>query len=118
MTAAFLSNVDSDTRFILEAEFTESIVLKYRVGGVETEYPTTCIFDETYETIDPETGAPVLSNYSRATVWEKKIETDVLQKIKEDENDNWRAEIRNVDYFIKHVERDGFGIALMDLKRV
>lgn len=116
MTEDFLNSVDSDTQMILESEFTEPITIRYIEGNTEVTMDTTCIFDKTYTEIDNE-GSEVMSNYSRATVWEKEIEAEIYQPIDEDEDNNWRATVRSVNYFIKHVERDGTGIALLTLKK-
>jgi len=57
-----------------------------------------------------------MSEFSRASVYETEIETEIYQEIKADEDDNWRAVVRDKEYYIKHVERDGLGLALLDLK--
>jgi hypothetical protein len=119
MSEAFLNDVDSDSLSIMEGEWSESITIRYRdSGGTEQEFTSTCIFDETYETVDPDTGAPVLSNYSRATLWEKEIEDEIGQEIAADEDDYWRAIVRDQEYYIKHPERDGTGLVLIDLKKI
>lgn len=98
---------DDELKSMMEGEFSESFTLEAPSLDIETEG----IFDESYETIDPETGAVVLSNTPRASIFSKEILT-VVNKIEE----GWILIARGKRYRIKSVNNDGAGIIIMELK--
>lgn len=98
---------DDELKSMIEGEFSESITLETPFVNIDT----VGFFDETYEQIDPETGALVMSNNPRASIYSKDALT-VVDKIEE----GWILIARGKRYRIKTVNNDGAGIITMELK--
>lgn len=103
----------SDLEFILAAEFSDAIDFYNQTFTPPIIGSSTGIFDKTYEEIDPETGAIVMSRNPRIFVAIDKIEIDFGQEIKE----LGVVIILSEDYVIKSIQRDGVGGAYLFLKR-
>jgi len=99
----FLEQIETEIQSILSAEFSESLEI------IEADTTVDCIFDKTYETIDPETGAPVMSDTARASIAIDKLETDISRTVLQ----GWSCRIRETDYKIIDIQRDGVGMGVL-----
>jgi hypothetical protein len=72
---------DSDTRSIIQGEFSELITLTFNEGSLTTSVEVLGIFDETYLELDPSTGAAIQSDESRVVIFEKEITEALHEKI-------------------------------------
>lgn len=112
--SAFLDSVDEDSKMLLSAEFAESCTLFFDDG---TTIQTEGIFDSTYIEIDSQTGASVMSNNSRLTIYSKEISTELHDNLVDSADDEWTATIRGIAYNVKSAQSDGFGWLTLYLKK-
>lgn len=73
----FRSMLDNDYKTILTGEFSES----FSISGTEgtSPSPVSGIWDETYQTVDPNTGAAVMSTKPRLTVFVADVPFEIKQ---------------------------------------
>ena len=109
--------IGEDAKSILSGEFSETIEITFNYGAQNITIQATGIFDETYEEVDPDTGAIVMSKNPRVTIYAKDIEEAVGQEISEDIEDNWLVVARGRLFRIKSVQKDGTGVAYLPLKK-
>lgn len=103
-----VDQISKDARSLYEAEFSEPITFP------ELEFDTRAVFDESFEQIDPATGAVVLSDNPRIGIGIKEIEAKLCKKIEI----GWLVIARDVQFRIHKIEPDGHGAAAIILKRV
>ncbi len=114
--SAFLDSVDADTKELLSAEFSEPCTIVFDDGVDTVTISTEGIFDKTYLEVDADTGASVMSNNPRITIYDKEIEAELYRKINDDAGENWLLTVRGTTYRIKSAEPDGIGMLIIYLK--
>ncbi|MCB1147797.1 MAG: hypothetical protein KDK38_13440 [Leptospiraceae bacterium] len=100
MSSEFLLHASEDFKKILSAEFAEDI----EINGVVIQG----IFDETYEEIDPDTGAVVMSKMPRCIIWNNDIPAGGFAQ-------GSQLIIRGNTYVAKTIELDGQGSLVVKL---
>ncbi len=75
MSSEFLAQAELDFQAILTAEFAQDITLTGSGDPVTVQG----IFDETYQEVDPETGAIVMSSNPRVMLWASEIPAGFVQ---------------------------------------
>lgn len=99
---------DDELKSMMEGEFSEDVTLETPSIDIDTAG----IFDETYETIDPDTGAIVMSPNPRVSLFSKEV-LAVVAKIEQ----GWKVVVRGKRYSIKNDPKDdGAGIIILELK--
>lgn len=106
----FLEQAELDLKNITGAEFSVPVSIQSETIVIDT----TCIFDETYLTVD-ETGATVQSTHPQIGVYIVAIDAQLDSPLSE-ETSNTRVTVKGKTYRISHVERDGTGYARILLK--
>ena len=100
---------DDETKAVMESgEFSEDIVLITD----EYEIETAGLFDESYLEVDPSTGARVMVNSPRASLYEKEIKALVGEI-----QDGWHITCRGTTYRIIEPQPDGTGMIHLKLKK-
>jgi len=100
---------DDETKEVIEnGEFSEDIVLITDGYGIKTAG----LFDETYTEVDPSTGAKVMVNSPRCSLYEKEIKALVGEI-----QDGWHITCRGVRYRITEPQPDGTGMIHLKLKK-
>lgn len=100
---------DDETKKILEeGEFSESMILETDTLEIETAG----IFDETYVEISPTTGAKVMINSPRATLYENEIKA-----LAGEIQDGWHLQCRGKRFRITEPQPDGTGMIHLKLKK-
>lgn len=103
-----MSVFDDELKNMMEGEFSEDFTL-------ETPFTTISLsgfFDQTYEQVDPDTGAVIMSNSPRVSVYA----VDLLSQVDRVE-EGWILNARGKRYRIKNPpHNDGAGILIMELK--
>lgn len=99
---------DDELKTMMEGEFSEEMTLETPSVDIETRG----IFDLTFEMIDPDTGATIMSDHPRASIFSK----EVLAVISEIDEGSILV-VRGKRYRVKTpVHDDGAGIIIMELK--
>jgi len=98
---------NDELKQMIEGEFSESIILETPSVSIST----TGLYDQIYEQIDPETGAVVMSNNPRVSIYS----VEILEAITEIE-EGWIVVARGKRHRIKNVQNDGAGIIILELK--
>jgi hypothetical protein len=106
---SFASQLQDDLSSILTGEFSQAAIFNY--GSLSFE--ALGIYDETFLLIDGD-GTAVQSKHPRISVYYKTIEDDLVTELKE--NNDIIINVKNKDYKIKYVEKDGQGLAMIELK--
>lgn len=96
-----------DLKSIMEGEFSEDLTLETPSHVIDFQG----FFELTYEQIDPETGAYIMSKNSRASFYQTEI-VAITGEIQED----WFITARGKKYRIKSPQPDGEGLCVVDLK--
>lgn len=100
---------DDDIRSVMEnGEFSEDIVIENDSVTITTKG----FFDETFQQIDPETGAVVMSKNPRVSIFDR----DIIEQVGEI-REGWTVRVRGVTYRIKSPQSDGAGLSVLELKR-
>ena len=100
---------DDETKEVIESgEFSESITL---ITG-EYEFETAGLFDLIYMEVDPNTGAKIMVNSPRASLYEVEIK-EIVGEIR----DGWHITCRGVRYRITEPQPDGAGMIHLKLKK-
>lgn len=115
---AFLDDIDAELADLTAGEFSEPAILSWNDGAARLTLDVRGIFDDTFFEVPAEDGAGVVSSFARFTLATTEVEEVIGQRIASDEADDWRLQVRGVDYRITIPERDGAGLALLRLKRV
>ena len=133
MSEEFLESVQEETRQVISDDSAEfSIPCTIRIAtdsSTAIEIKTNCIFDETYESVDPDSGATIVSQepigiFVRDDI-ENPEESDVLSgyqtglqiKIPEKVPNTWRFIIKNKEYLMGGPPIDGQDIITFRFKR-
>jgi len=98
---------NDELKQMIEGEFSESIILETPSVSITTSG----IYDQIYEQVDPETGAVVMSNNPRVSIYS----VEILEAITEIE-EGWIVIARGKRHRIKTVQNDGAGIIILELK--
>ena len=100
---------DDETKEVFEnGEFSEPIILETD----EYEIDTAGLFDEIYMDIDQNTGATVMVNSPRASLYEKEIK-ELVGEIQ----DGWYIRCRGRRFRIVEPQPDGTGVIHLKLKK-
>jgi len=100
---------DEETKSVLESsEFSEIITLITN----EYEIETAGLFDLTYMEVDPSTGAKIMIDSPRASLYENEIKELVGEIL-----DGWHIRCRGVRYRIVEPQPDGTGMIHLKLKK-
>ena len=100
----FKAQKDSDFKSMINGEFADDMTITDGENTAEVKG----IFDETYQEIDPETNAVVMSKKPRATLFLN----DVAFKIKQ----GCGLAIRSKTYKVREIQPDGEGSATLYLE--
>lgn len=111
----FLDVMDADNASIHSGEFSEPITIDFSSELGPEKIDITGIFDRTYETIDPETGVPVMSSSPRVSIFLKDFEDKAGAKLAGYLNGNATLTVRGETYKISEVREDGSGCASLML---
>lgn len=117
---SFLDQVALDNGAIFSGEFSEPFSVSYREGSEIVTASSTCLFDETFEMLDPDTGVPMMSQYPRISVYLSAIEEATGAKLRaaiSEYRHTARVSVRGKDYRIDTVQPDGLGCAVITLKK-
>lgn len=123
MSEAFLSAAQKEARSIISddrAEFSIPVrILILQQGSEAIEILTNGIFDETYEEIDPDTGAIILSKNPRVMLSRSDIEQDesgnIIVTIPDKQVNTWFFFIDGKKYIMGGRPKDGQEIIGMPL---
>lgn len=102
------------------AEWTESMQIQYPAAQSvpDIDAAAFCIFNETYQKVDPETGLSVMSTNPAALVYVPAIEEITGESfIDKCPNRNVRVIIRGIEYLVAETQPDGTGCFILILKR-
>lgn len=99
MSTEFLTQTAADYKAMIEADFSESIIL------IST--PVQGIFDETYVEVDPETGAAIMSRFPRVSFSSEVLPVGFVQ--------GSSVVARGKTYKAKTIEKDGQGLVMVKL---
>jgi hypothetical protein len=97
----------NDIKSIMEGEFSEALILE----TPSHEISFNGLFEKTYEQIEPETGAVIMSKTPRASFFEDEI-VAIVGEIKED----WTITARGKKYRITSPQSNGDGLCIVELK--
>jgi len=101
-------------------EFSEPMRIRYpaRASAPTVDVDSFCIFNELYQTADPETGVAVMSNNSAALVFVPSIEALTGESfVDKCVPGNVVVTIRGTDYVVSSPHSDGTGCHVLVLKK-
>lgn len=122
MSTSFLDGMAADHAAMHSesAEWTEPMQVQYpaKESAPTIDQAAFCIFNETYQKLDPETGISVMSSNPAALVYvpaiEELIGTTFIDKCADR---SMRLIIRGVNYVVSESQPDGTGCYVLVLKR-
>jgi hypothetical protein len=100
----FKDKIDSDFKEILNGEFAEEMT----ISDGQTTISFKGIFDETYQQIDPETNAVIMSTKPRITLFLNDVEFKIKQ--------GFAVAVRNKNYKVREKQLDGEGSVTLYLE--
>lgn len=107
---SLLADIDRDTRAITGGEFSEQVDFTYPVS-----FSINALFDETFVTKDPETGAKIMSDHPRITVSKSELEELAARPIDRDPEEAWELRVRNKKFYVHEPQDDGQGLLVLEL---